>query len=71
MGDSATVMKVSKIGNTKGKKRAESFTEDIINSAELERAKKEEDRRHSLYWYCDPNDSTFGEVFIIISSLQK
>ena len=71
MGDSATVMKVSKIGNTKGKKRAESFTEDIINSAELERAKKEEDRMHSLYWNCDPNDSTFGEVFIIISSLQK
>ena len=30
----------------KGKKRDESFTEDIINSAELERAKKEEDRMH-------------------------
>ena len=70
MGDSVTVMKAIKIGNTKGKKRAESFTEDIINSAELERAKKEEDRMHSLYWYCDPNDNTFGEVFIIIS-LQK
>ena len=46
MGDSVTVMKASKIRNTKGKKRDESFTEDIINSAELEMAKKEEDRMH-------------------------
>lgn len=71
MGDLVTVMKVSKIENTKGEeKRAESFREDIINSAELEMASK---GQKCIYYIgvSDLNDSNFREVVIAISALQK
>lgn len=78
LGDSVTVMKASKIGNTKGKKIPESFTEDIITSAERERAKKEEDRMHSLHWYCDlsnfsvcATEASTGIVILMIVLLGK